>query len=296
MKWSVIAGSLLLLPWAAFAQGPEIFPTPEAAAKALIQAAQQNNSVEMTAIFGQQGWGMLSSGNAAQDQAEVREFAQAAQVKYQLETDSTNPNRVYLSLGSEDWPFPAPIVKTRGGWIFDPALGASENKMRRVGADEMDAIEICSGFVNAQLQYAGEARDEHGIQEYAERIMSSPGKHDGLYWDGAAQPLVPRGFAEADASNGNPNPKPYHGYLFKVLSAQGPDANGGPYQYVVNGMMFGGFGLVAWPAQYGVTGIHTFIVNQNGTVFEKDLGAQTPTLAPAIRAYNPDFSWTEVNE
>lgn len=287
---------LLLFATAAFAQGPQIFPTPDAAAQALIQAAQQSNTVQMNAIFGQQGSRMLSSGNAAQDQAELRQFAQAAQVKYQLETDSTNPNRVYLSLGSEDWPFPAPIVKTGGGWMFDPSLGMAELKGRRIGADEMDAIKICSGVVNAQQQYASQARDQHGIREYAERLMSSPGQHDGLYWDGTAQPMIPRGLAEAEVSSVNPNPKPYHGYFFKVLSAQGPDAHGGPYQYVVKGMMFGGFGLVAWPAQYGVTGIHTFIVNQNGNVFEKDLGAQTATVAPTMTAYNPDFSWMQVDE
>ena len=297
MRFSLITGSfLLLIPGVVLAQGPQLFPSADAAARALIQAAQQNNTVQLSAIFGEQGRQMLTTGNATQDQTELRQFAQAAQTKFQLETDLTNPDRVYLAVGAEYWPFPAPIVHTRGGWMFDPSQGAIEIKARRIGADEMDAIQICSGVVAAQQQYASQARDQHGIQEYAPQLMSSPGEHDGLYWDGATPPLIPRGLAEAELSGANPNPKPYHGYYFRVLTSQGPDANGGPHQYLVNGMMFGGFALEAWPEEYGVTGIHTFIVNQSGHVFEKDLGEHTTTLASAIRTYNPDSSWMEVDE
>jgi hypothetical protein len=286
----------IAFPWLALAQGPELFPTPDAAAKALIQAAQQGSMVEMVAIFGQSGQKMLSSGNAGQDESELRRFVQAAQLKYQLEPDSTNPQRVYLAVGGEDWPFPAPIVQKPGGWMFDPSQGAAEIKTRRIGADEMDAIEICAGFVTAEQDYASQPRDQHGIQEYAAQLMSSPGQRDGLYWEGAAQPLIPRGMAQAEFNGANPAPKPYHGYYFRVLTSQGPDADGGPYEYAVNGMMFGGFGLVAWPAKYGVTGIHTFIVNQAGNVYEKDLGDRTSTITPAMTAYNPDVSWMHVED
>lgn len=295
MKLSLLAGSLLLsIPWIASAQAPEVFPSPEAAATALIQAAQQNNTAQLQAIFGPAGQSILTSGNPSQDQAEREQFVQQAQTKYRLESDSSNPDRVYLSIGPDDWPFPAPLVRTKTGWIFDASQGAVEMKSRKVGADELDAIAICGGFVKAEQEYASQARDAHQMQEYAQQIMSSPGQHDGLYWDGA-QPLVPRGFAEADLSNANPNPKPYHGYYFRVMNAQGPNALGGEHRYVVNGMMFGGFALVAWPAEYGVTGVHTFIVNQSGDVYERDLGPQTSSVAPSMTTYNPDYSWTEVN-
>jgi hypothetical protein len=300
MKFTVIAGSLLLAaPWLVSAQAPEVFPSPEAAAKALVGAAQQNNTAQLATIFGQDGPRILSSGNPSQDRAEREQFVQLALTKFQLDPDPNNPGRVYLSIGADNWPFPAPIVRTKAGWVFDPSQAVVEMQARKVGADELDAIEICSGFVSAQRQYATQPRDAHQMQEYAPQIMSSPGQHDGLYWEGtetgAGQPLVPRGFAEADVSRANSNAKPYHGYYFRVLNSQGPDAPGGPHQYVVKGIMFGGFALEAWPAQYGVTGVHTFIVNQTGIVYEKDLGPQTGTLALAMKTYNPDDSWTDVN-
>jgi hypothetical protein len=295
MKLTLTIGTLLLwAPYVAMAQAPQIFNSPEAAAQALIQAASQNNTGQLATIFGPQGQRTLSSGSSVQDEAECRQFAQMAQAKHRLEFDQNNPNRAFLLVGSDEWPFPAPIVKTAGGWVFDPSLAAVEMKARRIGANELDAIEISSGFVTAQHQYASQPRDQHKIREYAQQIMSSPGQHDGLYWTGDSPPLVPRGLAEADLSGANPNPKPYHGYYFKVLKSQGADAMGGQHLYVVKDMMFGGFALVAWPAQYGVTGVHTFVVNQRGHVYEKDLGPKTTSLAPSMRTYNPDNSWTDV--
>lgn len=292
MKLTLAIGSIILwAPYAALAQAPEVFASPDAAAQALIQAAGQNTA-QLTTIFGAQGQRMLSSGNTVQDEAECRHFAEMAQAQHRLENDPTNPSRIFLLVGADEWPFPAPIVKTAAGWIFDPSQAAVEMKARRIGANELDAIEVCSGFVTAQKEYATQARDQHKIREYAQQIMSSPGQHNGLYWDGVSVPLVPRGFAEADFNNSSP--KPYHGYYFRVLKSQGTDAVGGQHLYVVKDMMFGGFALVAWPAEYGVTGVHTFIVNQRGQVYEKDLGRQTKTLAPAMRTYNPDKSWTGV--
>ena len=295
MKLTLTMGTLLLwAPYVAMAQAPRLFTSPDAAAQALIQAAGQNNTEQLATIFGPQGQRVLSSGSSVQDQAECQQFAQMAQTKYRLEYDQNNPSRAFLLVGSDEWPFPAPIVKTKGGWMFDPSQAAVEMQARRIGANELDAIEISAGFVAAQQQYASQARDQHRIREYAQQIMSSPGQHNGLYWTGDPQPLVPRGLAEADFTSANPNPKPYHGYYFNVLKSQGKDAAGGTHVYVVNDMMFGGFALVAWPAQYGVTGVHTFIVNQRGNVYEKDLGPQTATLAPAMRTYNPDDSWSDV--
>src|SRR5271165_1862094 len=215
MKFALAIGSLILwVPCAALAQAPQLFASPEAAALALIQAAGENNTAQLTAIFGIQGHKMLSSGNTVQDEAECRHFAQMAQTQHRLETDPTNPSRMVLVVGTDEWPFPAPIVKTAGGWIFDPSQAAVEMKARRIGANELDAIEVCTGFVTAQKEYATQARDQHKIREYAQQIMSSPGQHNGLYWEGDSAPLVPRGFAEADFSSSNP--KPYHGYYFRV--------------------------------------------------------------------------------
>jgi len=293
MKLALTIGSLML--WASLnaqSQAPKIFASPDAAAQALIQAAGQNNTAQLTTIFGAQGHRTLSSGNTVQDEAECRHFAQMAQTQHRLETDPTNPSRMFLVVGADEWPFPAPIVKTAGGWMFDASPAAVEMKARRIGANELDAIEVSEGFVTAQREYATQARDQHKIREYAQQIMSSPGQHNGLYWTGDSAPFVPRGLAEADFSSSNP--KPYHGYYFRVLKSQGTDAVGGQHQYVVKDMMFGGFALVAWPAEYGVTGVHTFIVNQRGQVYEKDLGRQTRTLAPAMRTYNPDNSWNDV--
>jgi hypothetical protein len=194
-----------------------------------------------------------------------------------------------LTVGEENWPFPVPLVESNGKWRFDSAEGRVEMRARRIGSDELDAIEICAGFVGAQQAYATRIRDEHGVLEYAQQIRSSPGKHDGLYWEGA-DALVPEGFAEAE-SRGAAKPKPYHGYYFRVLKAQGPDAPGGSHNYVTKDSMIGGFALAAWPAEYGVTGIHTFIVNQDGIVYEHDMGPG----APPLPRYNPDKSWMPVH-
>jgi hypothetical protein len=168
-------------------------------------------------------------------------------------------------------------------------------RARKIGANELDAIEICAGYVEAQQTYATQARDKHGMLEYAMQIMSSSGQHDGLYWPGEGS-LVPQGFAEAESRTGaTSKPKPYHGYYFRILQSQGPDAPQGQHNYVSKESMIGGFALVAWPAVYGVTGIHTFIVNQDGVVYERDLGPPASNLAAPVTRYNPDKSWMPVN-
>ena len=266
------------------------FDTPDDAAKALIQAAASNDTAAMTAIFGSKGVPILTSGNAAQDKSEREEFARIAQHKYQLERDAMNPDRMILAIGDEDWPFPAPIVKANGKWAFDTAMGQTMMRARKIGADELDAIEICAGYASAQMQYA----QQHGGEKYAGRMMSAAGKDDGLFSD--AHPLVPKEFAVAAAdSASNAAPKRYHGYYFKVLTSQGPDAPGGRHNYLVKDALIGGFALVAWPAEYGVSGVHSFLVNQDGVVYEADLGRPANPQAPPVTRFNPDKNWSPVN-
>jgi hypothetical protein len=268
-----------------FAQ--QSFDSSEAAAQALIDAVAQHDSARMFAILGPKAKGILTCGNATQDRAEQDEFARLAAAKHRLEVSPMNPHRVILAIGDQDWPFPVPIVQANGKWAFDASETPAEMLARHIGANELDAIEICHGYVEAQMKYASEDRDKDGMLEYAPRLMSTPGHHDGLYWEGEGQPLVPEGFAHADA-------KPYHGYYFRILKAQGPDAPGGVHNYAIKDKLVGGFGLVAVPAQYGVTGVHTFIVNQNGAVYEKDI-APVAGKPATITRYDPDHSWQPVD-
>jgi Protein of unknown function (DUF2950) len=272
----------------------ERFDSPEAAAQAVIDAATNKDSDRLWAILGPQGKGVLSSGNAVQDSAEQAEFATLARTKHRLEICPLDANRIILSIGEADWPFPVPIVRTNGKWSFDTAQTAVEMRARKIGADEIDVVEICKGYVEAQQKYAAEDRDKDGMLKYAPRLTSTPGQHDGLYWDGTSEPLVPAGLAQAAWDGQKTGAKPYHGYYFRILQEQGSNAPGGAHVYTVGGKMIGGFALVAWPAEYGVTGIHTFIVNHNGAVYEKDIepaGGKTP--APVTR-FDPDDSWMRV--
>ncbi len=271
----------------------EHFDSADAAAQAIIDGAEKHDAARLAAILGPQGNSILTSGNVAQDRAEQSEFARLARTKHQLIPDKRDPNRVLLSIGDEDWPFPVPIVRASGKWSFNPSETGVEMQARRVGTDELDAIEICSGYVEAQLRYASEDRDKDGLLEYAPRMMASAGKHDGLYWGDGADSLVPLGLAKATYDPANTGVKPYHGYYFRILVGQGPNASGGAHNYMVKGKLIGGFGLVAWPAQYGVTGIHTFMVNQDGVIYQKDIAPPPAgTTAPAITRYDPDPSWS----
>ncbi|MGA2113140.1 MAG: DUF2950 family protein [Bryobacteraceae bacterium] len=268
------------------AMAQERFDSAEAAAQAVIEAANNHDSARLTAVLGADARAILTSGDAAQDRAEQTEFANLGHAKHQMEPCPLDPNRMILSVGEANWPFPIPIVRTGGKWSFDASQADVEMRARRIGANEMDAIEICKGYVEAQQKYA-EEHGENGMPEYAARLMSTPGQHNGLYWEGASEPLIPAGLAQADS-------KPYHGYYFRILEEQGPNAPGGAHAYVIGGKLIGGFGLVAWPAQYGVTGIHTFVVNHNGIVFEKGIeptGGKAP--APLTR-FDPDGSWIKV--
>ncbi len=275
------------------------FKSPDGAASALIDAASKNDTQELTTILGSSGHGILTSGNTAQDREERQEFSQLASRKHRVEHSSMDSTAAVLLVGDDDWPFPVPIVRTRQQWHFDPVLGSFEMRARRIGADELDAIEICMGYVGAQESYAEKMHSATALPAYAQKIMSSPGAKDGLYRAGtdagSGEELVPEGFAKADASLPAAERKPYHGYYFRVLKEQGPDAPGGNHKYVAGNAMIGGFALIAWPADYGVTGIHTFIVSHDGQVFEKDLGPRTGTATLTITRYDPDESWTPVD-
>ena len=273
----------------------EQFDTPDAAAVGLIDAAANHDTARLALILGPHAKSILSSGDADQDRAEQSEFARLFRAKHQLKPDPRDPARVIISIGDQDWPFPVPIVQMNGRWVFNSDESAVEMEARRIGTDELDAIEICTGYVEAQKRYAAEDHGKVGTLTYASRLDSTPGNHDGLYWESAGESaLVPRGFADAEWSGRNGKAKPYHGYYFRILDAQGPDASGGAHDYRVKNKLIGGFGLVAWPAQYGVTGIHTFIVNQNGVVYQKDIAPSSNGGASPVTLFNPDSSWSLV--
>jgi DUF2950 family protein len=283
-------GAALAAPQAA----QRTFNTPAEAAHAVRDAAEANDTNALLKIFGSEGRSIVVSGDAAEDKNGRAQFARLAHEKMQIREDS--PDRATILAGSDDWSFPIPLVRINGHWQFDTARGKVEVLARRIGRNEMDAIEVCRGYVEAQMEYAAHDRDADGNLEYAQRIMSSPGKKDGLYWEGEAESLVPKSFAEAAAAifaEGR-KPVPYHGYYFHILKAQGPDASGGTADYVVKGEMIGGFALIAYPAEYGTSGIRSFIVNHKAVVYEKDLGPTTGTLARQMIRFNPDKSWKPV--
>jgi len=273
------------------------FATPGEAIQAVIDAAEHNDTAAMLKLFGPEGKEIVETGDQARD--ERAKFAKMAHEKMALEKDPTNPNRITFTVGADAWPFPIPLVRNKAGkWRFDAAAGKMEVLARRVGRNELNAVEVCRGYVEAQMEYGARDRDADSILEYAQRIVSTPGKQDGLYWEGAEK-LVPEAFAgaaEAVAGGAGKKPVPYHGYFYRILKAQGPAAEGGAANYVVKGEMIGGFALVAYPSEYGVTGVETFIVNHRGIVYEKDLGPTTATQARAMTMFNPGPGWHPVDK
>ncbi|MGO9228153.1 MAG: DUF2950 domain-containing protein [Bryobacteraceae bacterium] len=272
------------------------FATPQEAAHALATAAEDNDTAALLKILGPEGKDIVSSGDASEDKAGRAQFARLAAEKLQIRQDEANRNTILA--GNEQWPFPVPLVRKDGMWHFDSAAGRVEVLARRIGRHELDAAEVCRGYVEAQMEYATLHHEGGGTMQYAQKIVSTPGKRDGLYSEEERDSLVPKSFAAAAAAmfaEGR-KPVPYHGYYFHILKAQGPDAEGGAADYAVNGQMIGGFALVAFPAEYGVSGIQTFIVNQRGVVSSKDLGANTMTLARQMTAFNPDKTWKPAHQ
>jgi DUF2950 family protein len=277
------------------------FASPEEAVKAAVTAAKNNDDKELLAIFGAQAKDLLFSGDAVADKQRHEQFLAAYNEKNDIVSDGES--RI-LTVGKDAWPFPIPLVKKGESWVFDTDKGRDEILNRRIGTNELNAIQVVLAYVDAQREYAVKDRDGDKILEYARRFRSQPGKKDGLYWEakpGEEQSPLGPFFAQAQAagytaqgSGGGQSAAPYYGYYYKILESQGKDAPGGAYSYVVNGNMMGGFALVAYPAEYGNSGVMTFIVNHDGKVFQKDLGANTRAVAQAMKDYNPDATWTEV--
>jgi Protein of unknown function (DUF2950) len=279
------------------------FASAEEAVKAAIAAARKGDDKELTAIFGPGSQELLSSGDAVADKERRAEFVKAYDEKNRLASEGEN---TVLVVGKDEWPFPIPLVKRGSGWAFDTAKGKDEVINRRIGRNELNAIQVSLAVVDAQREYAMKDRDGDGILEYARRFRSEPGKKNGLYWEakpGEEQsPLGPL-FAQAQkagytlkGSGAGHTTAPYHGYFYKILEAQGKNAPDGAYSYLVKENMIGGFALVAYPADYGNSGVMTFIVNHDGKVFEKDLGKDTVSLVQKTKEYNPDKTWTEVKD
>jgi hypothetical protein len=280
--------------------GARAFATVKEAADALIAAAGAFDEPALLAMFGPEGKDLVSTEDPVRDRSYALAFAEQAREAHAVIVRSSDPNRATIQVGPEQWPLPVPLVRIAGKWYFDARAGRDEILFRRIGANELDAIEICRGYVEAQNEYALDPHDESGVRQYAQRVISTPGKQDGLYWtnaDGSAGGPISETVAKAieegyavDAMSA------YHGYLFQVLKGQGPAAPMGQMDYVIGGAMIGGFALIATPAEYGVTGIHTFIVNHNGIVYQKDLGPDSVNLAKQIDRYNPDKTWQRTND
>lgn len=277
--------------------GERSFETAHEAAQALVDAAGQNDTAALVKLFGPKSTDIVQSGDPAQDKDRRTEFARRADEKLEVQIEPSNPNRAVIIAGNDNWPLPIPLIRTKTGhWYFDAARGRVEILARRIGRNELVAIDVCRAYVEAQTEYASRDRNGNGVLDYAQKIVSSPGKKDGLYWESEQDTLVPKAFADAAASltAEGKKPVPYHGYYFRILMAQGPDAPGGARTYVVKGQMIGGFALMAYPAEYGVSGIKTFIVNQRGVVYEKDRGPATGRLALQTTGFNPDKTWQAV--
>jgi Protein of unknown function (DUF2950) len=282
---------------ASTAPGSKRFDSPQQAADALVDAAQKFDVVSLAEIFGPDGNDIVFSGEFAQDRQRAIDFVAKAQEKKSISLDPKTGTRAFLLVGAEDWPFPVPIVKLGDKWTFDVAAGRQEILYRRIGANELDAIEICHNYVDAQFNYALQKRDGYNVNQYAHRIISTPGKQDGLAWqnaDGSWAGPIGEKVAQAIEQGYTSRSEPYHGYFFKVLKGQGPAAPLGQMDYEVKGLMIGGFALVATPAEYGVTGLKTFIVSNDGVVYEKDFGPDALDAFEKMERFDPDSTWNPV--
>ena len=275
------------------------FDTPQQATDALVDAADRFDVDAITQIFGADGADIVFTGEFAQDRQLAADFVAKAREKTNVSVDPKTGNRAFLLVGNGEWPFPVPIVKRDGNWMFDAQAGREELLYRRIGADELDAIAICRGYVEAQYDYAFRKREVYDVTQYAQRILSTPGTQDGLAWqnpDGSWGGPIGDKIARAIEQGYTSGAEPYHGYFFKILKGQGPAAPLGQMDYVVKGVMIGGFALVAAPAEYSVTGVRTFIVSQDGVVYDKDFGSKTLDEFKKMELFNPDKSWSPVEE
>ena len=290
-----VAVAVLISPISAQEVKQKAFGLPEEAMKALVEMVKAGDTKGMMAILGPEGEDIISSGDEVADKNAQEQFVKAYQETIYFVKEKED--RVSIIIGNDNWPFPIPIVKKGEGWVFDTKEGREEVLNRRLGRNELNAIQVCSAYVEAQREYASTDRERDGIIQYAQKVVSDTGRRNGLYWEAAEGevpsplgPLAAEAAAEGYKRTGG-KPRPYHGYYYKILKGQGPSAPGGAYQYVINGHMVAGYALVAWPAEYGVSGVMTFQVNQNGTVYEKDLGPKTGEKVKGMMRYNPDQTW-----
>ena len=275
------------------------FATPQQAAEALVQAAGNYDLPVLQQILGPDSEDLLSSEDPVRDKNAAADFAALGQEKTQIQLDPKSASRATVLVGNDGWPLPIPLVKKGTQWVFDTKAGRQEILYRRIGSNELDAIQICRGYVDAQKEYALVKHDNSEVNQYAQRIISTPGKQDGLVWydpDGSLAGPIAEGIAKALQAGYTDKSKPYHGYYFKILKGQGPAAPLGQIDFVVEGAMIGGFALAAAPAEYRVTGVKTFITSYEGIVYQKDLGPDTLTHFRDMQLYNPDKTWTRTDD
>jgi len=271
------------------------FSTPDEAVNAFVEAIKKGDTTELSAILGPGSKDLIFSGDEVSDRQRGEAFIKAFEQKHELEGEQHG--MITLDVGKDNWPFPIPVVHRGNVWLFDTKAGKEELINRRIGRNELDAIQVCLGYVDIQREYINTDWDGDGIMAYAQKIRSDPGRKNGLYWptiegeeESPLGPFVADAAKEGYVRKGE-GQQPYHGYFFKILKAQGKHAPGGAYSYVINGNMVAGFALVAWPAKYGVSGVMTFVVNQNGIVYEKDLRKNTDKIAKTTAKYDPDKTW-----
>jgi len=275
------------------------FKTPEEAVAALVAAAERFDVPALKEILGPDGVDLVLSDDPVLDKKQTTAFAAQARVKTKVVRDPGQPGVATIVTGAEDWPSPIPVVEEGGLWRFDAKAGRQEILYRRIGENELNAIQMCRGYVEAQYEYAAQKHDGQRVNQYAQRVISTPGRQDGLAWrtaDGTWQGPVGEAVARVIAEGYTERYEPFHGYYFKILKGQGPAAPMGQMDFVLDGVMIGGFALVAAPADYAVTGVKTFIVSSSGIVYEKDLGPDTVAQFRAMERYNPDSTWTPVSE
>jgi hypothetical protein len=299
--FAIIAAAIMLAGFyqSAFAADAKqkSFKSPEEAVKTLSDAVKGNDTKELLTILGPAGKELIFSGDEVADKAGRDRFVKAYEEMNKLVSE--NDKKVILHVGNEEWPFPLPVVKKGENWFFDTKAGKEEILNRRIGRDELNAIQVCLAYVDAQREYVLKDRDKDKLLEYAQKFVSDKGQKNGLYWEakeGEEQsplgPLAAKAAKEGyTGKKSGDKPTPYHGYHYKILKAQGKNAPGGEYDYMVKGKMIGGFALVAYPAEYGNSGVITFIVNQDGVVYEKDLGRDTEKIATAMKKFDPDKTW-----
>ena len=296
MRIGAILAAAVLIAAALPARAQETYPTPEAAVKDLVDSAKAKTPGFGDRILGKDGAALLRSGDADEDAENLKEFNEAAAAQTAID-DGPNGAKI-LRVGKNNWTLPLPLIKTDAGWRFDVAKGKEEMTNRRVGYNELSAIEACKAYVAAQDEYFRLDRDGNGLREYARRIVSTPGTHDGLYWPPEDQADISPldGFAEDAnlAARSGEKPEPYKGYYYRILTAQGAAAPGGAFSYLINGHMIAGHAMVAWPATYGDSGVETFICGDNGVVYQKDLGPNTAALGASMAQFNPDATWNVV--